>query len=69
MKDDDNIGLDYRNRMAHLRDINPSKMSLFEFLKVVWIIISTLNSILVNIINNDYDEVTQFQQIETPKQM
>lgn len=53
LKDDNEVGLEYRNRIAHLRDINPSELSMFEFLKVVWIVFSTINTIFINLINNE----------------
>ncbi len=52
LKDDEKVGLEYRNRIAHMRDINPNEMDIFEFFKVVWIVLSTLNSIMVNLIND-----------------
>jgi len=53
LKDDKEVGLEYRNKIAHLRDINPHDMEMFEFLKVNWIIISTINTILVNLVNDE----------------
>ncbi len=53
LKDDADVGLEYRNRMAHLRDINPKTFSLYEYLKVTWIVLSTINTILVNLINDE----------------
>lgn len=52
LKDDEKVGLEYRNRIAHLRGINPNEVDIFEFIKVVWIVLSTLNSIMVNLIND-----------------
>lgn len=53
LKDDEEVGLEYRNRIAHLRDINPNDFSINEFLKIVWIIISTINTVFVNLINDE----------------
>lgn len=65
LKDDNEVGLEYRNRIAHLRDINPSEISMFEFLKVVWIVFSTINTILINLINNeDLDYISVEEDIE-----
>ncbi len=57
LKDDDEVGLEYRNRIAHLRDINPNDFSLNDYLSIVWIILSTINTVFVNLINDeDWDE-------------
>lgn len=53
LRDEDGVGLEYRNRLAHLRDINPSSVEMFELLKISWIVLSTVNTILVNLINSD----------------
>lgn len=66
LKDDNEVGLEYRNRIAHLRDINPSDFSMFEFLKVVWIVFSTINTILINLINN---EDLDYLNVEKNKEM
>ncbi|PNK24685.1 hypothetical protein CBR59_24405 [Bacillus thuringiensis] len=66
LKDDNEVGLEYRNRIAHLRDINPSDFIMFEFLKVVWIVFSTINTILINLINN---EDLDYLNIENNKEM
>ncbi|MCB2292176.1 hypothetical protein LGK95_01320 [Clostridium algoriphilum] len=65
LKDDNEVGLEYRNRIAHLRDINPSEMSMFEFIKVVWIVFSTINTIFINLINNeDLDYLSVEEDLE-----
>lgn len=56
LNDDDKIGFGYRNRMAHLRDINPNTMTNAEFMRITWLIISTINTIYINIANNDWSE-------------
>jgi hypothetical protein len=53
LKDDDIVGLEYRNRIAHLRDINPNDFSINDYLSIVWIILSTINTVFVNLINDE----------------
>ncbi|PUU95028.1 hypothetical protein [Halanaerobium sp.] len=53
LKDDDEVGLEYRNRIAHLRDVKPNNFTTNEFLSIVWIVLSTLNTVFVNLINDE----------------
>ncbi|SEP93281.1 hypothetical protein SAMN05216232_1362 [Virgibacillus subterraneus] len=52
LTEDQGIGFDLRNRLAHLRDIRMGEINLPIFIKIVWLTISTLNSIFVNLVNN-----------------
>jgi hypothetical protein len=54
--EDKDVGHDLRNRLAHLRDISVDEITLPVFIKIVWITISTINSIFVNLINNREEE-------------
>jgi hypothetical protein len=52
LTDDSEVGKDYRNRIAHLRGISVGEITYPELFKIAWLVISTINSILVNIVNN-----------------
>lgn len=52
LHEDRDVGLNYRNRLAHSIDISVGEITLPVFMKIVWLTLSTINSIFVNLINN-----------------
>lgn len=52
MTDEKDVGRDYRNRIAHLRDIRVGEITFQELIKIAWLVISTINSIFVNLVND-----------------
>ncbi|PAB61343.1 DUF4209 domain-containing protein [Anaeromicrobium sediminis] len=55
LSDGDSIGENLRNRIAHFKDIRIGDIQTPQLIKIVWLVVSTINSILINIMNNDID--------------
>lgn len=49
------IGDDLRNKMAHLRDINVGDLHIIDLYKALWLLTTTMNSIIVNLINKNFE--------------
>ncbi len=53
LEDEDHVGVGYRNRIAHFRDIKIGDIHCLESLKIGWLVLSTINSVFNNIINRE----------------
>jgi len=52
LNDERNVGKNLRNRIAHFRDIRIGDISEPQVMKILWLFISTINSIMVNSVNH-----------------
>ncbi|NOR45468.1 MAG: hypothetical protein GQ534_07765 [Candidatus Delongbacteria bacterium] len=51
LHDGDRVGHNLRNKIAHYRDIRFSDITEVELMRIMWLFISTVNSIYANILN------------------
>ena len=49
---DKNLGNNLRNKIAHYRNIEVGDLSSPQVMKIFWLFISTINSIMVNLVNH-----------------
>jgi hypothetical protein len=53
LHDGDKVGLEYRNRLMHFRDIEINETNNFDVLKLLFIFMSIINTLLINSTKND----------------
>jgi len=65
LSDEKGIGHDYRNRIAHLHEINIGDITFPDVVVLYWLIVSSINCVCFNLINKDIVVNSHFTSANT----